>query len=541
MVMQNFDRRSVVGLGITAVGAFAAQSASAQTAAPAAVTYPRKNPVWFWNEVSLELNALDHSINPDDARAPGPVASARALGLIHAAIADAVHFAYKTTYSPHIFKDGPSGISFPDLFVAGAAERVMSFIFDTQTHLQLIGQRRSEYFRLVNATNTTDWGRGQAFVERHLVPKYKEDTGEPDEAASTIEKKKSLWDRSRIERMILPKFSDYIPRPRRHDQDPYHATQGFYGQKWGTETPLVLSSDEVTDIVNNTIGTFHKEGSTEYQNDLNKVKTIGSTEARRKDENSPETRIGLFWAYDGARLLGTPPRLYNQILRKIAEEDNLDIPRMARMFAVCNLAMADAGIVAWKSKYDHNIWRPVLGIQNQNAGSENWRPFGAPSTNRPDFDLALKAVGQLAESNQFAARQFVFTQSILGASSPISRSIDDLTNYRKAAFTPNFPAFPSGHATFGSACFNTLKTVRGKGDFQGPLLSEELDGSAIDNYEDRLRPRVELYKNSNLDVLIKDNNDSRVYLGVHWLLDATRGSAGGKKVAEAVVDRAYKA
>ena len=31
-----------------------------------------------------------------------------------------------------------------------------------------------------------------------------------------------------------------------------------------------------------------------------------------------ESLIGVYWAYDGASGLGTPPRLYNQIIRKIA-------------------------------------------------------------------------------------------------------------------------------------------------------------------------------------------------------------------------------
>jgi hypothetical protein len=64
----------------------------------------RGNPVLFWNAVSLDLVALDHSIEPMDARAPGPCATARALGIAHAVIADAVSIAYPTNYKPQFYR-----------------------------------------------------------------------------------------------------------------------------------------------------------------------------------------------------------------------------------------------------------------------------------------------------------------------------------------------------------------------------------------------------------------------------------------------------
>ena len=35
----------------------------------------------------------------------------------------------------------------------------------------------------------------------------------------------------------------------------------------------------------------------------------------------------------------------------------------ARLFALINVAMADAGISAWYHKYTFQFWRPVLGIR----------------------------------------------------------------------------------------------------------------------------------------------------------------------------------
>lgn len=116
----------------------------------------------------------------------------------------------------------------------------------------------------------------------------------------------------------------------------------------------------------------------------------------------------------------------------------------------------------------------------------------------------------------------------------------------KAAFTPNFPAFPSGHATFGSACFNTLKAFRaqrpatsGNPDaISGEFVSDELNGISVDPFTGAPRPRVPI-KYTSLDKMIEDNNLSRVFLGVHWKFDATFGAEAGAEIAKKVIQKAF--
>ena len=103
--------------------------------------------------------------------------------------------------------------------------------------------------------------------------------------------------------------------------------------------------------------------------------------------------------------------------------------------------------------------------------------------------------------------------------------------YHRAAFTPNFPAYPSGHATFGSACFNILKLLGaeraptagdpGRIDSPHPFVSDELNGISIDNFTNAPRPYWPL-QYSRLEKMIEDNNKSRVHLGVHWNFDANK-------------------
>jgi hypothetical protein len=64
-----------------------------------------------------------------------------------------------------------------------------------------------------------------------------------------------------------------------------------------------------------------------------------------------QTKIGIFWAYDGGYRIGVPPRLYNSI----ADDITIDYlgkgdPNMAtglqlvKLYALVNVVLGDAGI-----------------------------------------------------------------------------------------------------------------------------------------------------------------------------------------------------
>ena len=59
--------------------------------------------------------------------------------------------------------------------------------------------------------------------------------------------------------------------------------------------------------------------ATEYLGAVAEVYALGGAQTLRSTTRNPDqTAAAYFWAYDGANLIGTPPRLYNQILREIA-------------------------------------------------------------------------------------------------------------------------------------------------------------------------------------------------------------------------------
>jgi hypothetical protein len=285
-------------------------------------------------------------------------------------------------------------------------------------------------------------------------------------------------------------------------QDPISRNPLALGAYWGQVRPFVLrSSDQFRapdppDL-----------GSLEYAAAFTETDALGGDGIVTPTIRTPEqTFIGIFWAYDATPSLCAPPRLYNQVTMQIAGQKGTGGIELARLLALVNVAMADAAIAIWESKYHYQFWRPVTGIRESDPGTG---PTGLGDGNRrtvgdPDF-------------------------SPLGA--PAS-------NLSGPNFTPPFPSYPSGHAGFGGALFGTLRRFYGTDRVAFSFVSDEFNGVTVgsDGVTRPYRPR----RFSSLSDAEEENGQSRIYLGIHWKFDKTEGIAQGERVADYVFGHAFR-
>ena len=439
--------------------------------------------ILFWNAIALEANRISHS-DADKREQNGPALSSRALAIIHLAMYDGyagvVTASGTAGFPPYLagLPPPPAGSSEKDA-VAGAAFRTLSKLFKTQT----------------------------GFFEDQLSAF--------DQTSAGFLYGLAVGDAILADRAADPGVGDngymFSSARYRHRVDPDNPMQGFYAPFYGMQSKgFAISARHAL--------AAPPRGDAKYLAALKQVRAKGIKpeligtlpDTLFSEKRTPlESVIGTYWGYDGANRLGTPPRLYNQIIRLVAADQGNSEGDNARLFAFVNAAMADAGILAWEQKYCHDLWRPVVGIREHddscgpspatppnNEISEDadpfWLPLGAPNTN----SAMMK--------------------------NP----------------TPNFPAYPSGHATFGAAAFHITRLFYNQGvgddgkpyDHNGDIIpddlfdnlsfvSDEFNGGSRDN-QGTVRPRHVRNFEGGLGQMIVENGMSRIFLGVHWSFDA---------------------
>src|SRR5436190_12920969 len=112
------------------------------------------------------------------------------------------------------------------------------------------------------------------------------------------------------------------------------------------------------------------------------------------------------------------------------------------------------------------------------------------------------------------------------------------SNLQGPNFTPPFPAYPSGHAGFGAALFETLRRFYGTDAIAFTFVSDEFNGVTRDR-EGNVRPLLPRTF-ASLSSAEEENGQSRIYLGIHWSFDKTEGIAQGRHVADYVFTHAFE-
>jgi hypothetical protein len=99
-----------------------------------------------------------------------------------------------------------------------------------------------------------------------------------------------------------------------------------------------------------------------------------ATELVRMSEHlTPEQeRIAKFWA--GGQGTPLPPGVWNQVMFSYVRDKHLSIPLQTRVFALLNVAMADAGVASWDAKYAYWNLRPENVIRDLGI-KQGWKPL----------------------------------------------------------------------------------------------------------------------------------------------------------------------
>jgi hypothetical protein len=439
-----------------------------------------------WNQIAIDASGLDHlppGAGEDRAWAEqmGPGRASRAMAIVHMAVFEAVN-AVMGGHRSAVGLPQASRDTSVEAAIAQAAHDTLVAMFPAQTeacdaHLaadlgkMMVGPPRAKGI---------DLGRRAAAAVLALRAGDGADHPEP----------------------ILGVDWFTNPDPGRWRQDPIARQPIALGARWAGVRPFVLrSADQFR------VPPPPALSSAAYAAAYDEVKRVGGDGVITPTERTAEQTIaGIFWAYDGTPSLCAPPRLYNQIAVQIADQMGSDLAETARLLALINVAMADAGIAVWESKYHYDFWRPVTGIREADPGTG---PTGAGDGN-PD------TIGDP-------------TFTPLGAPASNAAGVD---------FTPPFPAYPSGHAGFGGALFQVLRRFYGTDDIPFTLVSDEFNGVTRDR-QGNARPLLPR-SFATLSQAEEENGQSRIYLGIHWSFDKTEGIALGRRVADYVLDNAFR-
>jgi len=272
--------------------------------------------------------------------------------------------------------------------------------------------------------------------------------------------------------------SDVAQRPYTPGSNP-----GDYNEtnEKGTVKAMLANFGDVTPFALEDLADFRPDGppeygSEEFMQETEQVRLFGGrtdTDRTQLLRTEDQTEIAQFWAYDRTDTF-RPPGQWIEIAQSIALDQGNSLEENARLFAQLSVAMADAGIVAWDTKYTFNQQRPFNTIvQDELSGA----------TDDPDWRPLLD--------------------------------------------TPPFPDYISGHATFGGAAASVLESFFGE-DLSFEVASQELPGvtRTFDGSGDL----------NSFEEAALENANSRLYGGVHLNSSNLDGLATGQEVGAYVAD-----
>lgn len=268
-------------------------------------TAARADVVTDWNETALAAIRAD--------KTPPPKA-ARALAILHVAIFDAVN-GITQSHERYLASGKPAGAASPEAAVSGAARLVLLRLFPAQQ--AAIGAVHDKVLAAIpngpEKNAGVHWGEWAANII--LVARSTDGSDEP-----------AIW---------LPKDAsgEWQPTP--------PASAPALLPQWPKVACFAMTSAKQFMPPR-----MPALSSAMYAVDFNLTKQLGGKNSTAR--TAEQTAIAQFWA-DGPGTV-TPPGHWNVIARDVAAQRGTTMEENARLFALLNIAQADAAILCWDCK-----------------------------------------------------------------------------------------------------------------------------------------------------------------------------------------------
>ena len=393
-----------------------------------------------WNTVYL-----------DTVRAVGgpPCPLARAAAMMHVAMYDTLQ-AIDQQYTPLIVKDEfPLPGTSRNAAISAAAHRVLVNLYPARQ--AIFDQELADVLEMIPDGDSEDQGvaLGVAVADKVIASH----AGDQPFANDTN------YVYGNVPGAYEPTFPDFTTPP--------------FSPGWGNVKPWCMLRGSQFRPASGPLGYRKMESlikSGRYAAQLREVMLYGKRTSQVR--TADQTELAWFWANDRN---GTfkPAGQLNAIAQTVSGDQGLTLSENCRLFAMINVAMGDAGIVAWDGKYLTNIdlWRPISAIRKAHldgnpltSANKNWVPL-----------------------------------------------LD---------FSPPFPGYLSGHASFGGAWAAAMKSFFGTDNITFDATTDE------PIVADVVR-RFTSFSQAGFE-----DAESRIYLGVHFRMDVVDSYNASKRMGE---------
>jgi hypothetical protein len=169
-------------------------------------------------------------------------------------------------------------------------------------------------------------------------------------------------------------------------------------------------------------------GTEAYREEYEEVKSLGGNGTTTPTlRTAAQTAVAQFFT-------ANPVEMFNRTFRGVAASEGLDLVEQARLFAMLNVAGADAAIACWDDKEYWRFWRPITAIRSDDGepltvSDPNWTSLiAAPPYPDHPSGYNCQAGAFMHAAKRFFNKDLPFSLTANLASGPVTRTYEHFTD-----------------------------------------------------------------------------------------------------------------